>query len=133
MIKIQHIKDLRIGVNTQTGVFFVDGKPMTFEDQRKFLSVNKVIGYRGSNVQLATWATKQSKGITPYNLPGETVEEKRQLLWHCFKEGKIDPYLLGLIHTVKNGNHVNLWYLSKHDLPVAELIKRFVDWYIANN
>ena len=133
MIKIQHIKDLRVSINSKTGVFFVDGKAMTTEEQRKFVKLNKVIGYRGSNIQLASWACKQSKGISPFNLPGDTVEEKRRLLWLTVQEAKIDSYLLRLINTVKDGDNVTLWYLSKHDEPVAELIQRFVDWYIANN
>ncbi|MFB2983401.1 hypothetical protein [Microseira sp. BLCC-F43] len=133
MILIQNVKDLHIGINSQTGSIFVDGKPLTFEQQQLFIKLNKVIGYCESNIQLASWARKQSKGISPYNLPGESVEEKRRLLWQSVQENEIDRYLLSLINTVKDGNEVTLWYLSKHDKPVAELIKRFVDWYIANS
>lgn len=131
MLQVKHIRESRFGVNLRDGNFFhEDGTRMTPDEQREFLNTNLAIGYQGDNISLVTWANKHSKGLPLRNLPGETVEEKRELLWQAVKENKLERWLVKLADQVKQGDEVTIYYLSSYDKPVAELLQRFLLWYI---
>lgn len=137
MLRIRNIKERDYCINSSTGQFFrkdKDGEyiPMTSEEEKYFIKTNFLIGYRGKNIALSTWASKKARGLSVRNLPGETLEEKRQLLWLAVQENKLlDNYywLITLTKRIQENNEVTIWYLSQHDKPVAELVKRFVNWY----
>ena len=131
MIQVKYIKESRFGVNRREGKFFhEDGKPMTPDEQRDFLNNTIAIGYQGKDISLLTLADKQSKGLPIRNLPGETVEDKRQLLWQTVQEQKLERWLIKLADRVKQGEEITIYYLSSQDKPVAELVQRFLAWYI---
>ncbi|MFB2970371.1 hypothetical protein ACE1CD_15465 [Aerosakkonema sp. BLCC-F183] len=131
MLQIKHIKESSFEINKREGrLFDDDGRVMTSDKQNEFIKNNIAIGYQGNNIALRTWAAKHSKGLVVRNIPGETVEQKRQFLWQAVQQNELDSWLISLIERVKQGNIVTVYYLSSYDKPVAELIQRFVAWYI---
>ena len=137
-MKILSIKESDFSCNTSEGIFFnSNGQRMTPNEQKRFSRNNIAIGYEGSDPKLSNWTRKQSKGLPIFNLPGETVEQKRQLLWQAIteideklKKEKLKKYSW-LISLAKRQdlNNLTFWYLSSHDKPVAELILRFINWW----
>ena len=129
MLQVKHIKEFSFGINQREGKFFNNGFPLSSDEQKSLIKNNIVIGYQGKHFTLRSWASQQSKGLTVHNLPGETIEHKRQLLWQSVKQDKVDRWLIDLANQVKQ-HEVTLYYLSsQHDKPVAELIQRFIAWY----
>ena len=96
------------------------------------------VAYEGSDYALASWAHKQSKGLTNIAtfFEGQTTDEKRQLLWSQVQSRTLPKPLARFLDRYSKDNDLYLWYLSEHDdlrpatlRPTAELIKRFIDWY----
>lgn len=135
-MQIKSIKEADFSCNTSEGIFFkkINNQfiMMNFDEQKEFIRNNRVIGYEGSDVKLSSWARKQSKGLSVWNLPGETIEQKRQLLWQAINSDNEEdrkPYRWLISLAKQELNNLTFWYLSSHDKPVAELIVRFVNWY----
>ena len=89
------------------------------------------IAYEGKDYALASWSHKQSKGLTNIAtfFEGSTTDEKRQLLWSQVQARTLPKPLTRFLDRYSKDSDLYLWYLSEHDRPTAELIKRFIDWY----
>lgn len=114
-------------VNRREGTYFYkDGKQV----DKQALKGHYAVGYEGRDVRLSTWAWKQRKELT--NLPtyfdGSTVDEKRLIIWEQFQTLTVNKHLINFCELHRT-EPLHLWYLSRHDLPVTEFIKRFLHWY----
>jgi|JFJP01.1.fsa_nt_gi hypothetical protein len=138
-MKILSIKESSFSCNTSEGIFFNNGRRMTPDEEKEFLRNNIAIGYLGSDLGLSSFARKQSKGLSIFNLPGERVDEKRLRLWSFLRMRNGDlkkkfekeyRWLLGLAKRSDSDlESLTIWYLSSFDKPVAELIVNFISWY----
>ena len=114
-------------VNRREGTYFDrNGKPV--ED--KLLKGHYSVAYEGSDIRLSSWAWKQRKELT--NLAtyfdGTSAEEKRQIIWHQFQTRTVDRHLINFCERFRK-EPLYLWYVSNYDLPTAQFIKRFLEWY----
>jgi hypothetical protein len=126
---------------------------MNDAETQLFKKTNFAVGYCGNEIALRTWSSKQKRELSNLNfMDGYSINDKREHLWmlvhtdwspfeKCNREERkmlantSDSYwqfrkLSGIAETSKTET-VTLWYLSKHDLPTAELLKRFIE-YLAN-
>lgn len=125
-------------MNSATGNFslkegdrFVQMNP---QQEEEFLSTNFAIGYTDrANIRLRINASRQARGLDVFNLEGTTLEGKRVLLWRNFRGGQIPEFISSILATVKAGKSVTLWYLSSDDIEVANIIAKFVVWFVTNS
>ncbi|WP_172193209.1 hypothetical protein [Microcoleus asticus] len=114
-------------VNRREGTYF-DRNGKCVED--KLLRGHYSVAYEGSDIRLSSWAWKQRKELT--NLAtyfdGNSAEEKRQIIWHQFKTRTVDRHLINFCERFRE-EPLYLWYVSNYDLPTAQFIKRFLEWY----
>ncbi len=89
------------------------------------------VAYEGNDYALVSWSHKQSKGLANIAtfFEGQTTEQKRQNLWTRVESKTLDRRITRFCDRARD-NDIYLWYLSEHDRPTAELIKRFLDWYV---
>ena len=159
-IQISHISNSKKLFDLNIEYFFKPSdlsstgwETMSDAEKKVFKETNFAVGYCGSEIALSTWSSKNCRGLTNLNFMQESsIEEKRQYLWDLinfnFDEiNKIEDrkrrrdlrrdngyyflrYYQTIAETSKNYT-VNLWYLSKYDLPTACLIEKFLN-YLAN-
>lgn len=114
-------------VNRQEGTYF-DRNGKRVED--KLLRGHYSVAYEGSDIRLSSWAWKQRKELT--NLAtyfdGNSAEEKRQIIWHQLQTRTVDRHLINFCERFRE-EPLYLWYVSNYDLPTAQFIKRFLEWY----
>ncbi|MEG4587240.1 hypothetical protein QUA54_18770 [Microcoleus sp. MOSTC5] len=114
-------------VNRREGTYF-DRNGKAVDD--KLIRGHYAVAYEGSDIRLSTWAWKQRKELT--NLAtyfdGSTAEEKRQIIWHQFQTRTVNRHLITLCERFRK-EPLFLWYVSYYDLPTAQFIKRFLEWY----
>lgn len=126
-IQIQSMNDFPYDVNRRAGTYFLEGEQV----DDKLLDGHYAVAYEGTDPRLCTWAWKRRKelpNIARY-FEGATVQEKRQIIWQKFEAGTVDRHFINFCEKFRD-KPLHLWYLSKqHDLPVAEFIKRFLEWY----
>ncbi|MEG4396594.1 hypothetical protein [Microcoleus sp. BROC3] len=114
-------------VNRREGTYFYrNGKPV----DKDVLKGHYAVAYEGKDIRLSTWAWKQRKELT--NLAGyfdgNTVEEKRLIIWEQFQTLTVNRHLINFCERHRK-EPLYLWYISHHDLPTAQFIKRFLNWY----
>jgi len=114
-------------VNRREGTYFDrNGKQV----DRELLKGHYSVAYEGSDIRLSTWAWKQRKELT--NLAtyfeGGTAEEKRQIIWRQFQDRSVNRHLLSFCERFRE-QPLFLWYVSYYDLPTAQFIQRFLEWY----
>lgn len=114
-------------LNRREGTYFDrNGKQV----DRELLKGHYSVAYEGSDIRLSTWAWKQRKELT--NLAtyfeGGTAEEKRQIIWRQFQDRSVNRHLLSFCERFRE-QPLFLWYVSYYDLPTAQFIKRFLEWY----
>ncbi|MEG4424971.1 MULTISPECIES: hypothetical protein [unclassified Microcoleus] len=114
-------------VNRREGTYFDrNGKQI----DKDFLKGHYAVAYEGSDIRLSTWAWKQRKELT--NLAtyfdGDTLEQKRLVIWQQFQTRTVNRHLISFCEKFRTEN-LYLWYLSCHDLPTAQFIQRFLEWY----
>lgn len=114
-------------VNRREGTYFDrNGKPV----DKDLLKGHYAVAYEGSDIRLSTWAWKQRKELT--NLAtyfdGNTVEEKRLIIWEQFQTLTVNRHLINFCERFRE-QPIYLWYLSRYDLPIAQFIKHFLEWY----
>ncbi|MEG4594131.1 hypothetical protein QUB00_20315 [Microcoleus sp. F8_C2] len=126
-ITINLIKLFPYDVNRREGTYFDrNGKQV----DKELLKGHYAVAYEGSDIRLSSWAWKQRKELT--NLAtyfeGNTVEEKRQIIWQQIQDRTVNRYLLSFCEEFRD-EPLFLWYVSYYDLPTAQFIKRFLEWY----
>lgn len=114
-------------INSRMGTYFDRNKQ---EIDKAVLKNHYCVAYEGTNIALGTWARKQSKGLTNIAtfFAGATVEEKRSIIWRKCQTQTLERHLSRFFDNFRDED-LYLWYLSSHDLPVAEFIDRFLAWY----
>lgn len=114
-------------VNRREGTYF-DRNGKRVED--KLLRGHYAVAYEGSDIRLSSWAWKQRKELT--NLAtyfdGNSAEEKRQIIWQQIQDKTVNRHLLSFCERFRH-EPLFIWYVSNYDLPTAQFIKRFLDWY----
>jgi hypothetical protein len=126
-IHINPMKFFPYDVNRREGTYFDrNGKQV----DRELLKGHYSVAYEGSDIRLSTWAWKQRKELT--NLAtyfeGGTAEEKRQIIWRQFQDRSVNRHLLSFCERFRE-QPLFLWYVSYYDLPTAQFIQRFLEWY----
>jgi hypothetical protein len=126
-IHINPMKLFPYDVNRREGTYFDrNGKQV----DRELLKGHYCVAYEGKDIPLSTWSNKQSKKLT--NLAtyfeGGTAEEKRQIIWRQFQDRTVNRHLLSFCERFRE-QPMFLWYVSYYDLPTAQFIKRFLEWY----
>jgi hypothetical protein len=126
-IHINPMKLFPYDVNRREGTYFDrNGKQV----DRELLKGHYSVAYEGSDIRLSTWAWKQRKELT--NLAtyfeGGTAEEKRQIIWRQFQDRSVNRHLLSFCERFRE-QPLFLWYVSYYDLPTAQFIQRFLEWY----
>ena len=126
-IHINPVKFFPYDVNRREGTYFDrNGKQV----DRELLKGHYSVAYEGSDIRLSTWAWKQRKELT--NLAtyfeGGTAEEKRQIIWRQFQDRSVNRHLLSFCERFRE-QPLFLWYVSYYDLPTAQFIQRFLEWY----
>ncbi|MEG5175586.1 hypothetical protein [Microcoleus sp. B3-D7] len=126
-ITINLIKLFPYDVNRREGTYFDrNGKQV----DKELLKGHYSVTYEGNNIRLLSWARKQRKELT--NLAtyfdGSTVEEKRQIIWQRIQDRTVNRHLLSFCERFRE-EPLFLWYVSYYDLPTAQFIKRFLEWY----
>lgn len=126
-IHINPMKLFPYDVNRREGTYFDrNGKQV----DRELLKGHYSVAYEGSDIRLSTWAWKQRKELT--NLAtyfeGGTAEQKRQIIWRQFQDKSVNRHLLSFCERFRE-QPLFLWYVSYYDLPTAQFIKRFLEWY----
>ncbi|MEG4503846.1 hypothetical protein QUA81_13370 [Microcoleus sp. F6_B4] len=114
-------------VNRQSGTYFDrNGKRVPDE----LIRGHYAVAYEGSDIRLSTWAWKQRKELT--NLAtyfdGNSADEKRQIIWHQFQTRTVNRHFINFCERFRH-EPLFIWYISYHDLPTAQFIKRFLEWY----
>ena len=114
-------------VNRREGTYFDrNSKPV----DKDLLKGHYAVAYEGRDIRLSTWAWKQRKELT--NLAtyfdGNTVEEKRLIIWEQFQTLTVNRHLINFCEQFRE-QPMYLWYVSHYDLPTAQFIKRFLEWY----
>jgi len=126
-IHINPMKLFPYDVNRREGTYF-DRNGKRVDDE--LLKCHYCVAYEGKNIRLSTWSNKQSKKLT--NLAtyfeGGTAEEKRQIIWRQFQDKSVNRHLLSFCERFRE-QPMFLWYVSYYDLPTAQFIKRFLEWY----
>ncbi|MEG4455922.1 hypothetical protein [Microcoleus sp. N9_A1] len=116
-------------VNRREGTYFErNGKRVEVEDD--ILKNHYCVSYEGKEFALSTWSRKQSKGLINIAtfFEGKTAQEKRQILWNQFETRTINRRIIRFCERVRN-EPLFLWYVSSYDLPTAQFIKKFLEWY----
>ena len=126
-IHINPMKLFLYDVNRREGTYFDrNGKQVDL----KLLKGHYSVAYEGSDIRLSTWAWKQRKELT--NLAtyfeGGTAEQKRQIIWRQFQDKSVNRHLLSFCERFRE-QPLFLWYVSYYDLPTAQFIKHFLEWY----
>jgi hypothetical protein len=126
-IHINPMKFFPYDVNRREGTYFDrNGKQV----DRELLKGHYSVAYEGSDIRLSTWAWKQRKELT--NLAtyfeGGTAEEKRQIIWRQFQDRSVNRHLLSFCERFRE-QPLFLWYVSYYDLPTAQFIQLFLEWY----
>lgn len=114
-------------VNRREGTYFDrNGKPV----DKDLLKGHYAVAYEGRDIRLSTWAWKQRKELTNLGtyFDGNTVEEKRLILWEQFQTLTVNRHLINFCERFRE-EPIYLWYVSYYDLPTAQFIKRFLEWY----
>lgn len=126
-IHINPMKLFPYDVNRREGTYF-DRNGKRVDDE--LLKGHYCVAYEGKDIRLSTWSNKQSKKLT--NLAtyfeGGTAEEKRQIIWRQFQDRTVNRHLLSFCERFRE-QPMFLWYVSYYDLPTAQFIKRFLEWY----
>jgi len=126
-IHINHISQFPYDVNRREGTYFDRNHKQV---DNSVMKGHFCVAYEGKDIRLSTWAGKQSKDLN--NLAtyfeGNTVEEKRQIIWHQIQTKTVNRHLIRFFENFRE-EHLFIWYLSNHDLPTTEFIKRFLEWY----
>ena len=115
-MKIKHISKFPYGSNTGEGLlFFPDGTRLTEEQRREVLKFNKFVGNY--------WRNKTCLSNIRTSYPaGKTIAEIRQKMWEEINNpNEKDP--------LAYDSNVTLWYYSRFDREVCELIVRYSEWY----
>ena len=126
-IHINSISLFPYDVNRREKTYFDrNGKPV----DKDLLKGHYCVGYEGKNVALFTWSRKQSKELTNIAtfFEGSTAEEKRQILWDKIETQTVNRHIIRFCEKVRD-EPLFLWYVSHYDLPTAQFIKRFLEWY----
>ncbi len=156
-VAIRPIKESKKVFDCSTEYFFKpsDKSPngweiMNDEETKVFEKTNFAVGYCGNEIALSVWCSKNCRRLDNLNFMQErSIEEKRQYLWDLvnFNFDEINriedrkerskqlrekgyfflKYYQSIAETSRTQT-VNLWYLSGHDLPTAELLKRFIEY-----
>ena len=126
-VYIRPMSEFPYDVNSREGTYFDRNKQQVANVRENHFCV----AYEGKDYALSTWAHKQSKGLSNMAtfFEGQTTEEKRQILWTKVQTRTLPKRLARFYEYHSKENDLYLWYLSGHDRPTAELIKRFLDWY----
>jgi hypothetical protein len=114
-------------VNRREGTYFDrNGKPV----DKDLLKGHYAVAYEGNDIRLSTWAWKHRKELT--NLAtyfdGDTVQQKRLVIWQQFQTRTVNRHLINFCERFRE-QPIYLWYVSQYDLPTAQFIKRFLEWY----
>lgn len=121
-------------INSREGTFFFkqDGQwiRMSPAQEKDFLSTNFAVGYMGKERKLSVWTNREALGLKVVNLEGNGLEHQRILLWRYFKSGQLPGFISSILDRVREGKTVTLWGLNKHYVETANLIARFVVWFI---
>jgi len=126
-IYINPMSQFPYDVNRREGTYFDRNHKRV---DKEIIKGHFCVAYEGKDIRLSTWASKQSKELT--NLAtyfeGNTVDEKRQIIWHQIQTRTVNKHLINFCERFRE-EPLFLWYLSNHDLPTAQFIKRFLQWY----
>lgn len=127
-IYIRPMSEFPYDVNSRDKVYFDRNKQQV---SSAVMKGHYCIAYEGNDYALVSWSHKQSKGLTNIAtfFEGQTTESKRQLLWSQVQSRTLPRPLTRFLERSSNLGDLYLWYVSEHDRPTAELIKRFIDWY----
>ncbi|GEM_PF-3290390 len=113
-MNIKHISQFLYGSNTVEGLLFLNGIILTEEERNQVLKLNKFVGNY--------WRNKTCLSNIRVNYPGKTIIEIRQNIWIQYNNpNEPDP-------PVYNSN-LTLWYYSRFDREICELIVRYSQWY----
>ena len=116
-MKIKHISQFPYGSNTAEGLLFLNGIRLTEEQRSQVLKLNKFVGNY--------WRNKTCLSNIRHLYPGKTVAEIRQGLWDKVNNSnELDPPAYD--------SNVTLWYYSRFDREVCELIVKYSSWYLNN-
>ena len=127
-IYIRPISEFPYEVNTRDKVYFDRNKQPI---PASVMKGHYCVASETKSYALSSSIHKQSKGLTNIAtfFEGQTTDEKRQLLWSQVQSRTLPRPLTRFLDRYSNSSDLYLWYLSEHDRPTAELIKRFIDWY----
>ena len=128
-IYIRSMSEFPYEVNSREKVYFDRNKQPV---PASVMKNHYCVAYEGNDYALVSWSHKQSKGLTNIAtfFEGQTTESKRQQMWHQVQTRTLSkPLARFLDRFSRDGGDLYLWYLSEHNRPTAELIKRFIDWY----
>jgi hypothetical protein len=95
----------------------------------KFRQTNKFVDANVQNTTIAIGC--KIFGIKTFTLVGD-VEDIRKSLWQLVKSDQIPNSLIKLHHNLKIGNPVTIVIGKESDIPIANLLIRFLDWYRRN-
>ncbi|MEG4574259.1 hypothetical protein QUA56_16440 [Microcoleus sp. N3A4] len=121
-------------VNRREGTYFVACGRVAHRNGKRvddnLLKNHYCVGYEGKEFALSTWSRKQSKGLINIAtfFEGKTAQEKRQILWNQFETRTVNRRIIRFCERVRE-EPLFLWYVSSYDLPTAQFIKRFLEWY----
>ena len=130
-IYIRPMSEFPYDVNSRMGTYFDRNKQKVAPEVMENHFCVAYEDYNDKNYALSTWSYRQSKGLSNMAtfFKGRTTEEKRQILWQQIQD-KTLPKRLARFYGSFRSSDLYLWYISEHDRPTAELIKRFLDWYL---
>lgn len=129
-IYIRSMSEFPYDVNSRMGTYFDRNKQQVAPEVMQNHFCVAYEDYNSKNYALSTWAFRNSKGLSNMAtfFKGQTVEEKRQILWQQVQTCTM-PKRHARFYNSFRSSDLYLWYVSEYDRPVAEFIKRFLDWY----
>lgn len=92
------------------------------------------VAYEGKNARLVGWARRHQKrlrNLAPY-FEGMGAEQKRQIAWAKMQSNSLEPRVIEFAERFRK-EPLFIWYLSRHDLPIAQFIQRFLEYYWLKN
>lgn len=126
-IRIDAITHFPYEIDQRRGVY-LDRDRNVVDNQ--ILENHYCVAYEGSNVRIEGWSRRRRKRLT--NLAsyfeGGTAEEKRQIIWQQLQGETLNPDLIEFAEKFR-GKPLFIWYLSGYDLPIAQFIKRFLEYF----
>lgn len=130
-ITIKPMTDFPYEIDQRRGVYLdrdSDGTVKVVDSE--IIKSHYCVAYEGSNVRIMGWSKRRRKRLPNLGsyFEGSTAEEKRQIIWQQLQKKALSPELIEFAENFR-GKPLFIWYLSSYDLPIAQLIKRFLEYY----